>query len=101
MSTREKILLSVAILALFFMLLVSVFGDDGLADYYLLKQQRDSLLERNAKLEQENLSLYRQLDRLKDDLKYIENIVRQELGMVGKGEVVYKLKKSGKEEKDE
>ena len=101
MSTREKILLSITILALCSMLLMIVFGDDGLADLYLLKQQRDRLLERNAQLEQKNLSLYRQLDRLKNDLKYIENIARQELGMVSEEEVIYKLKNPGKEKKDD
>lgn len=101
MSTREKILLSITILALCSMLLMIVFGDDGLADLYLLKQQRDRLLERNAQLEQKNLSLYRQLDRLKNDLKYIENIARQELGMVSEDEVIYKLKNPGKEKKDD
>jgi len=101
MSTRQKILLSFAILALFSMLLIIVFGDYGLADFNLLKQERDGLLNNNRKLEQENLSLYRQIDRLKNDLKYIENVARRELGMVGKDEVVFELNKSRKEKKNE
>ncbi|MFC1814983.1 septum formation initiator family protein [Thermodesulfobacteriota bacterium] len=101
MSNSEKILLSFAILALFSMLLIIIFGDYGLADFNLLKQERDGLLKKNKQLEQKNLSLYRQIDRLKNDLKYIENVARQELGMVGKDEVIFKLKKPRKEEKNE
>ena len=101
MNTRNKILLSFAILALFSMLLFIVFNEDGLADLRLLKHERDQLLQKNAQLEQENLSLYRQIDRLKNDLKFIESVARQELGMVGKDEVVFKLKKPEKDKKDE
>jgi len=101
MNTRNKILLSFAILALFSLLLFIVFNEYGLADLRLLKQERDGLLQKNAQLEQENLSLYRQIDRLKNDLKFIESVARQELGMVGKDEVVYKLKKPEKDVKDE
>ena len=101
MNTRNKILLSFAILALFSLLLFIVFNEYGLADLRLLKQERDGLLRKNAQLEQENLSLYRQIDRLKNDLKFIESVARQELGMVGKDEVVYKLKKPEKDLKDE
>ena len=94
MNTREKILLSFAILALFSMLFFVIFGENGLVDLNLLRQQRDSLLKKNRILEQENL--YREIDRLKHDLKYIENVARQELGMIKKDEVIFKLKNSGK-----
>ena len=101
MNTRNKILLSFAILALFSMLLFIVFNEYGLADLRLLKQERDRLLQKNVQLEQENLSMYRQIDRLKNDPKFIESVARQELGMVGKDEVVFNLKKPEKDEKDE
>ena len=42
-----------------------------------------------------NLSLYREIDRLKHDPKYIEDVVRRELGLIGKDEVIFKLKKNG------
>lgn len=101
MNTRNKIFLSFAILALFAMLLFIAFNEYGLADLRLLKQERDRLLQKNVQLEQENLSLYRQIDRLKNDLKFIESVARQELGMVGKDEVVYKLKRPVKDEKND
>lgn len=101
MSARNKILLSLSIVALFALLLFLVFNEYGLADLRSLRQERDRLLQKNAQLEQENLSLYRQIDRLQKDLDYIESVARQELGMVGKDEVVFKLKRPEKENKDE
>jgi cell division protein FtsB len=76
---------------MFSIFLFILFGDDGLFDLRWLKTENTRLIERNLKLEQENLVLYREIDRLKNDLKYIENIARHELGMIGKGEVVVKL----------
>ena len=99
MNTREKILLSFAILALFSMLFFVIFGEHGLVDLNLLRQERDNLLEKNRKLKQENLSLYREIDRLKHDLEYTENVARQQLGMIKEEEVILKLRKSGNNEK--
>jgi len=100
MKTREKILLSFAILALGSMLFFVIFGENGLADLNLLKQERNLLLEENRSLEQKNLALYREIHRLKNDLKYIESVARRELGMIRKDEVIFKLKNSGKKNND-
>ncbi len=83
------------------MLLFIVFNEYGLADLRLLKQDRDRLLLKNVQLEEENLSLYRQIERLKKDLEFIESIARKEHGMVGKDELIFKLKKSEKDSKNE
>ena len=52
------------------------------------------LIEKNATLTQENLFLSREIDRLKNDPKYVENVVRKELGMIGKDEVIINLKRN-------
>ena len=49
--------------------------------------------QKNAELKQENISLYREIGRLKNDPKYVENVARQELGVIGKDEVIIKVKK--------
>lgn len=91
MSNRQKILLSVVILVLANLLLIIVFGDNGLVDFHLLRQEKERLLERNEALSQENIALYREIDRLNNDLKYIENVARQELGMIGKNEIIFRF----------
>ncbi len=99
MTTKQNIILSLIILALFCLGLLIIFSDYGLVDYNQLKKERDGLIEKNASLTRENLSLSREIDRLKNDAKYVEKVVRKELGMIGKDEVIIKLKKNQAQEK--
>lgn len=97
MSSKQNILIAFAILTIFTLLLFIMFGDNGLADLHLLKAERDALVEENRRLVRENLSLYREIDRLKHDPEFVENVARQELGVIGKDEVILKLKPGEKE----
>lgn len=99
MSSKQKILFALIILSLFSLLLFIVFGENGLADLNLLKIEKDSLLKENAELTRKNLSLYREIERLKNDPEYVENVARQELGVIGKDEVIISSEKSGKAKK--
>jgi cell division protein FtsB len=94
-SLKHKILLSLSILIIFPLLLFIIFGDNGLVDLNQLKKERNRLIEKNNKITMNNLSLYHEIDRLKHDPKYIEDIVRRELGFIGKDEVIFKLRKNG------
>lgn len=96
MGLRQKILLGFVIAALFSLLLFIMFGENGVVDLHVLKVKRDNLLKRNAVISQENLSLYREIERLRNDPKYVENVARQELGLIGKDEVIIKVKKEQK-----
>jgi len=88
--------LSLIILILFSLFLLIIFGDDGLVDFVLIKGERDRLVEKNEKLSRENLNMYREIDRLKNDPKFVENVVRQELGVIGKDELIFKTDKKQK-----
>jgi cell division protein FtsB len=94
-SSKQKILLSLSILIIFSLLLFIIFGDNGLVDLNLLKRERNMLIEKNAKIIMDNLSLYREIDRLEDDSGYIEDVVRRELGLIAEDEVIFKLKNNG------
>ncbi len=98
MNTRLTILLSMGIVLLFAMLLFIVFSDNGLADLYLLKNERDRLISENRRLTAENLKLYRSIERLKNDPAYIESIARKELGMIRKDEIIIKPRTREKRE---
>ena len=37
--------------------------------------------------------MYTEIERLKHDPEYIENVARRELGMIGKNEVIFKVEK--------
>jgi len=94
--SKQNILLALAIIVLFSLLIFTIFGENGLSDLYRIKTERDILLKKNDKLIRENLSLYREIERLKNDPEYVENVARNELGVIGKDEVVIKVKKGRK-----
>ena len=97
MSDKQKILLSIVILLLFSLQVFIMFSDSGLADLFKLKSEKDRLLQENARLKRDNLTMYRMIERLKNDPEYIESIARKELGMIQKGEVILKPTPSGDE----
>ena len=87
---KQKILLSLAMLAILSTSLLIVFGENGLNDYLRMNTHRKQLTTENEAITQENARLYRQIDRLKDDPEFIESIARRELGMIGSEEIIVK-----------
>ena len=67
------------------------FGDRGLIDNYRLKGKLMALKKINHEITLENISLKKNILLLRDDLPYIEMIARSGLGMVKKGDMVYRL----------
>ena len=94
MSLKKKILLFLAILVLFNLNLVVIFSDNGLVDLILLRKEKERSAEKNREVIRENLSLYREIERLKHDPEFIESVARKELGVVGKDEVILKPRSS-------
>ena len=90
MTSKQTLVLSLAILVIFSTLLLIVFGDNGLADFRQLAKRKDALVQENEQLARENMRLYHQIERLKHDPIYIESVARQELGMIGKDEIILK-----------
>ena len=93
MTKTQGILISFASLllaALFFFIIVSEHG---------LRQERGKLVEKTEQLTRENLSISIEIDRLKNDPKYIENIARKELGMIGEDEVILKTQSQPEQKK--
>ena len=93
MTTKLKIIVVTAMLALFSFLFVIAFGDRGAVDLYQLHLKKVRLNGLSFEVEKKNPALYRNIQRLKDDPEYIEDIARTELGMVGKDELVYQFRK--------
>jgi len=90
MTRNRGIFLSIAVVLLFSLLFFIIFGEHGFTDLNILKKERDRLAGKNEQLTHQNLSLSSEIDRLKHDPRYIENIARQELGMVGEDELILK-----------
>lgn len=94
MSLKKKILLFLAILMLFNLILIVIFSDNGLVDLILLRKEKERSAEKNREVIRENLSLYREIERLKHDPEFIESVARKELGVVRKDEVILKPRSS-------
>ena len=87
-SPRQKMFIKAGILGLFLMLVLILFSDNGVLDLIRIREERDRIILKNVKLEEENREYYQEIDRLKNDRKYIESIARKELGLVGKDEII-------------
>ena len=72
MGLRQKILLTVAVLILCSLGALIIFGDNGLSELKRLRKELDGLIADNRSESLENLSMYREIERLKSDYEYIE-----------------------------
>ena len=69
-----------------------IFGGRNLLQIYHLKEEREKIRIANARLREENQKLAEQVARMKHNKKEeVEKIAREELGLVKKGELVYKF----------
>ncbi len=79
-----------------FVFLISMlitFGKRGLIDNYAMKERLMTLKKTNHDITLENVELNRKVLLLRSDLQYIEMVVRNELEMVKKGDLIYRYVK--------
>ena len=90
MSKKQDILISVSILFLIAFFFFIIISEHGYTDFTRLKQEQTKLVQNNKNLTQENITISIEIDRLKNDHTYIENIARHELGMIAADEIILK-----------
>jgi cell division protein FtsB len=88
-AKRRHAVLGFAALCAVILAIVSAAGPRGLRHYWKLRDDARSLAERNASLATENETLRREVRLLHEDPKAIERAAREDLGMIGKDEVVF------------
>ena len=76
---------------LLLMALLITFGNRGLVDNYLMSKRLAQLKLVNNGVAAENNELKKKIVLLRSDLTYIESLARNELGMVKKGDIVYRF----------
>ena len=89
---KRRLLIVVWLVIFFSLLLCIIFGERGVIDLYRLKSESDQLTSIADHLNKENQRLYRNIERLKNEPEYIEEIAREELGMVERDEIIYQFK---------
>ena len=71
--------------------LVTVIGERGALHLWRLRGEKARLDEQNYRLQKENESLRRRVQRLRTDDHYLEKVAREELNLVRPGEIVYRF----------
>jgi cell division protein FtsB len=96
-------ILKFSLLALLFLGLVVAwlgFGERGVIHLYRMDRERQTYLEKINKLERENRELLDEIQRLRSDREYVENLGRREMGLVKEDEIMYRFerkKENGKQ----
>jgi len=75
--------------------LYAVFGNGELLDLWRAQKERDTVLNEIKRIEADNSGLDEKVRLLKTDRRYIAHVARVELGMIGKDEIVYRVKTPG------
>ena len=80
-----------SVLLLIVLLVLIFLGSNGLFDLNKRAAEKNKLQALQAEQTEKILSLNREVRRLKSDPEYIENVVRQQLGVVRPGEITVKI----------
>lgn len=92
----KKLVLSVIFFIIFIVLVLvalTIFDQRGFIHMVRLREELEELENYNDKFLIENEELRQEIDLLKNDLRYLEEVARSELGLVKEGELVYHLEK--------
>jgi cell division protein FtsB len=73
--------------------LVVLFSENGILDYIHLNRQIGAIDVSIAKLQNENVVLKGEIDRLQKDDRYLEDVARKRFGFIKEGEKVYRIEK--------
>jgi cell division protein FtsB len=71
------------------LVLSALFVDGGVARHERLTEELARLKTLNENLEQDNSRLRKEVDALRHDPRYVQRVAREELGLVGKDEVIF------------
>jgi len=72
------------------MTMLITFGNGGIIDNYLMSKKLAHLKEETKDIMAQNDDLKKRIMLLRHNGQYIEKIARDELGMVKKGDIVYR-----------
>jgi cell division protein FtsB len=75
------------------MAILITFGNRGVVDNYLMSKKLAFLKSETREITLENNELKKKIILLRNNINYIETIARDELGMVKKGDIVYRWAK--------
>ncbi len=100
-SQERRTLRRVVLLFLVFALLWLLLSPGhGLLRYRKLQHRMRTLVEENQDLEQRNAELQREIERLRSDDGYLEELARKKYGLLRENESVYDFEPAKKKNKE-
>ena len=87
---QYKIFLIVGLCILVIVLFVCIYVP-GYSRYQELRREEARLIQRIEQVRTENEKLSEEIERLKTDVTHLEKVLRDEMGLVKPGEVIYKV----------
>jgi len=70
-----------------------IFGRQGLLDLYKMQKENERSLAVIKELKEKNKLLAAEIRRLGEDRRYLESVVRKELGLIKDNEIIYRFKR--------
>lgn len=81
----------IVLAAVVFVGAAALFGEKGLLELYRVHKELSGIQAFNRSLEKENRDLEDKIRLLESDKRYIGRIAREELGKIGRNEVIYRI----------
>ncbi len=82
--TRSVLILSVIVFIMY------IFAKE-ISQLNYLRDENEAMLERIDKLTVQNEKHRKEIQYMKGDKRYVEKVIREELGMIKEGEKIYKF----------
>lgn len=70
-----------------------IFYEGGLLSYIKMKIELARITKKTEKIERENRALSYEIERLRKDENYLEEVVRMKYGLVREGEKLYRIER--------
>ena len=90
-SFKKKFFKGLVFLICFSLIIVCIFGEQGLLKLYKIKNERQLIQKKIASLREEREKLKTEKIKIENDLSYIEKIAREKYKMVKPGEKIFKV----------
>lgn len=91
-QTERRLLFLTASLCLCLTALWLLFSPNSIFTYYNVKKELETVLAKNAQLEEENEKLRLKIKKIQSDPSYLEEIARKDYDLLKKNEVVFEFK---------
>ncbi|MBW1972693.1 MAG: septum formation initiator family protein [Deltaproteobacteria bacterium] len=92
----KKYIIFFLIVFILFIGYFAIFGKNGLIQARKLKKEKEKISQTINNIKKENSKLIDEIDKLRSNDKYIEEIARKELGLVKKDEFIYRFSNNEK-----